>query len=279
MKPLWKRALLSLCLGGIALPVWADDPPGKEPPAKQEDKLSPAERFTAAKKAQTEASAAFDKLVAQYRKDKKPLNTKDKDFNEVYQARTKTNQALIMAANELLKSDAKSDLGFEAITTVISLSQPTPAIMKALAEHHTMHPKIGTLLSRLAFAPPSQDTKDFLRAVIEKNPSRDAKGNATFTLANILQRSNRNPNKNKDQVAADNAEAEKLFEKVLADYKDIKVGQMSLAERSESNLFEIRHLQIGNVVPDIEGEDTDGKKFKLSDYRGKVVMLDFWGHW
>jgi predicted Zn finger-like uncharacterized protein len=38
-------------------------------------------------------------------------------------------------------------------------------------------------------------------------------------------------------------------------------------------------LSVGKVVPDIEGEDIDGQKFKLSDYRGKVVVLDFWGHW
>jgi cytochrome oxidase Cu insertion factor (SCO1/SenC/PrrC family) len=38
-------------------------------------------------------------------------------------------------------------------------------------------------------------------------------------------------------------------------------------------------LQVGRVAPDIEGEDIDGEKFKLSDYRGKVVLLDFWGHW
>ena len=36
---------------------------------------------------------------------------------------------------------------------------------------------------------------------------------------------------------------------------------------------------IGNVAPDIVGEDIDGKRMKLSDYRGKVVVLDFWGHW
>ncbi|MFM7298716.1 MAG: peroxiredoxin family protein, partial [Planctomycetota bacterium] len=30
---------------------------------------------------------------------------------------------------------------------------------------------------------------------------------------------------------------------------------------------------------DFEATDTDGVKFKLSDYRGKVVMLDFWGFW
>jgi cytochrome oxidase Cu insertion factor (SCO1/SenC/PrrC family) len=37
--------------------------------------------------------------------------------------------------------------------------------------------------------------------------------------------------------------------------------------------------QVGQEAPEIEGEDIDGKQFKLSDYRGKVVLLDFWGHW
>ena len=30
------------------------------------------------------------------------------------------------------------------------------------------------------------------------------------------------------------------------------------------------------TAPEIAGTDQDGKEFKLSDYRGKVVMLDFW---
>ena len=32
------------------------------------------------------------------------------------------------------------------------------------------------------------------------------------------------------------------------------------------------------LPPDIEGEDQDGQRFKLSDYRGKVVLLDIWYH-
>ena len=36
---------------------------------------------------------------------------------------------------------------------------------------------------------------------------------------------------------------------------------------------------VGTIAPETEGQDIDGKKFKLSDYRGKVVMLDFWGNW
>jgi hypothetical protein len=38
-------------------------------------------------------------------------------------------------------------------------------------------------------------------------------------------------------------------------------------------------LEIGKEAPDIEGEDIDGVPFRLSDYRGKVVVLDFWGDW
>ena len=48
---------------------------------------------------------------------------------------------------------------------------------------------------------------------------------------------------------------------------------------AEGQLFEYRDLAIGKAVPDIEGEDTAGEQFKLSDYRGKVVLLDFWAHW
>ena len=37
--------------------------------------------------------------------------------------------------------------------------------------------------------------------------------------------------------------------------------------------------QIGYIAPEIVGKDLEGKEFKLSDYRGKVVMLDFWAGW
>jgi hypothetical protein len=36
---------------------------------------------------------------------------------------------------------------------------------------------------------------------------------------------------------------------------------------------------VGQPAPEIAGRDVDGKSFKLSDYRGKVVALDFWGFW
>jgi peroxiredoxin len=36
---------------------------------------------------------------------------------------------------------------------------------------------------------------------------------------------------------------------------------------------------VGKVALDITGEDIDGKKLRLSDHGGKVILLSFWGNW
>ena len=38
-------------------------------------------------------------------------------------------------------------------------------------------------------------------------------------------------------------------------------------------------FDIGKTAPEITGTDLEGKPMKLSEFRGKVVMLDFWGFW
>jgi len=38
-------------------------------------------------------------------------------------------------------------------------------------------------------------------------------------------------------------------------------------------------FEIGQVAPEIQGKDLDSKPMKLSEFRGKVVVLDFWGFW
>jgi len=53
----------------------------------------------------------------------------------------------------------------------------------------------------------------------------------------------------------------------------------ALLENAKSELYVVKHLSIGKVAPEIASADTNGVDFKLSDYRGKVVFLDFWGDW
>ena len=58
----------------------------------------------------------------------------------------------------------------------------------------------------------------------------------------------------------------------MTDYK-------TYGEVATHGLYELKNLNVGDVAPEISGEDLDGVAFNLSDYRGKVVLLDFWGHW
>jgi peroxiredoxin len=75
--------------------------------------------------------------------------------------------------------------------------------------------------------------------------------------------------------------AEKLFERVVADYADVKqyADVPEIGSVAKAALFEMRELQVGKTAPEITGKDVEKKQFKLSDYRGKVVVLIFCGHW
>jgi hypothetical protein len=80
------------------------------------------------------------------------------------------------------------------------------------------------------------------------------------------------------------AETQKLLEslrKLAADFPAAKVPRFNKTYQAwvAATIYTIEHLKLGEVAPDIEAPDLDGVAFKLSDYRGKVVMLDFWGYW
>ncbi|MEZ6197866.1 MAG: hypothetical protein R3F20_19420 [Planctomycetota bacterium] len=76
----------------------------------------------------------------------------------------------------------------------------------------------------------------------------------------------------KDRAAEDAALAEIL---ALAGREDAPADlKREIARTTTSYRF-----APGRPAPEIEGQDLDGAAFKLSDYRGKVVLIDFWGTW
>ena len=46
-----------------------------------------------------------------------------------------------------------------------------------------------------------------------------------------------------------------------------------------TTVYALQNLKVGGLAPEITAADLDGVEFKLSEYRGKVVLLDFWGYW
>ena len=49
----------------------------------------------------------------------------------------------------------------------------------------------------------------------------------------------------------------------------------------KSSLFGYQYggLNIGDIAPGFSIESPDGTSFKLSDFKGKIVLLDFWASW
>jgi len=51
------------------------------------------------------------------------------------------------------------------------------------------------------------------------------------------------------------------------------------APKSEPEPLQLAAVEVGRVAPDIDGEDMDGQRLHLADYKGKVVVLHFWANW
>ena len=112
-----------------------------------------------------------------------------------------------------------------------------------------------------------------LRAVREKNPNIEEKASATYGLGMVLF------GKSEGGDANALTESAQFFKEMTVTYKDIVVNGFKLSDQAASMLYEIENIQVGKPMPEIEGKDAEGMIFKLSDYRGKVAVVVFWGSW
>jgi RNA polymerase sigma factor (sigma-70 family) len=82
-----------------------------------------------------------------------------------------------------------------------------------------------------------------------------------------------------DALERDAARWYTLVRDKYGDLADPGRRNATLGEPAERGLFAMLHLGIGKEAPEIAGEDLEGKPLKLSDHRGKVVVLFFCGNW
>ncbi len=134
---------------------------------------------------------------------------------------------------------------------------------------------IALLCQRLHY---TDDSETLLRVLYTRGKRDEVRGVACLVLAQVLRRS-------ADQLATSDAraaanmhqESEKLFEEAADKYADVKTAfDGTVGRKAKNELFDLRYLSVGKVAPEVKGTDQDGKLFKLSDYKGKVVLLDFW---
>src|SRR5690606_32693298 len=64
------------------------------------------------------------------------------------------------------------------------------------------------------------------------------------------------------------------FQKFPPEYQQSHYGKIISAR-----IEELRATAIGTQVPEFTLTDINGKQLNLADFRGKYVLLDFWGSW
>ena len=114
-----------------------------------------------------------------------------------------------------------------------------------------------------------------LRTILEQNQDRYVRCVAQFALASVVQ-----------STAEDRQhEAEALFEQFRSEfdgkhafYKGQKVEEQ-LYKSAGDRLAELRTRGLGKPAPPTAGIDLDGNPMTLSEYRGRVVLLNFWATW
>jgi hypothetical protein len=154
---------------------------------------------------------------------------------------------------------------------------------RLLLEQHLNNPGIGSLCFyvRVKHVPA---TEQFLKGVIARHTNPAVRGQALYALGDYYgPRTWASPPREAEE-SQKLADAAKCYREVVDRYAEYKTpdGRARLGDNAARELVRIANLpllKVGKVAPEITGADLDGKPFKLSDYRGKVILLDFWGHW
>ncbi|HEV3342253.1 MAG TPA: redoxin domain-containing protein [Pirellulales bacterium] len=264
---MWRSLICCWAWLLLTTSIWADEPAEPKPSS-----ATPAEQYKAI---EAEFNAAQQEFVKLYREAKT-----NEERQKVAQEKSPSPLAYADRMFDLAKNHPDDPAAVDALTWVVMRAHGpvTDRAVEALGDHLDSD-RLSGVCQRLGAMGLTPRNERFLRQVLEKNKSHEVQAYACLSLAQALKRQAERGNANEIPAEKMLKEAEQLFERVVNDFGDVKTLRGTPAEGAESELFELRNLAVGKVAPEIEGEDLDGQPFKLSDYRGKVVMLDFWGNW
>ena len=177
------------------------------------------------------------------------------EFWPKYQALIKRSQGGVqvrarMAAMGLAQMGQKPALGDRLIADILRENRDLPDVAQ-----------LAMQLRYENYDPSKREKLNAQLATLARSRNASVRAAVLYVQAEIT--------KDKDARAA-----VPLYRQVLA-----KFPETSYAKRAQAAIYEAENLQIGMLAPEITGPDHEGNTFRLSEYRGKVVVLDFWGFW
>jgi peroxiredoxin len=212
----------------------------------------------------------------------KQVNPIQKKFNE-YQ------RPAADALAELIKANPSDPAVVEGIILYQGPMRRSLGIVirNILLNEHFANPALAKLcLPLLVHDDP--DAEFVLAAMASRHPIAEVRGVATYTLGAFYYRrtTRREPDRQLGEEERNRllSKAEQHFAEVVKQYATAKFpnSQTELGKHAALYLVRIKNapnLRPGKVAPEFVGTDLDGKPVKLADFRGKVIVLVYWGSW
>lgn len=252
----------------------------------EEKKSEPrAERLAKLKETSEEISQRYEKAEPE---DRKKIRDEAKELFFLNAGRA------LRIANEEPKDAVALEAAAFALEQLLSFGTAGEDLDKALniiAEYHLTDPKLRAALldKRTKRLPPllamiSQAAGDagqkFIKTVSEKAADHGVKGMSLYYLGTAAAES---ADATDDEAKAKELTAQAIdyFENAIKLAGNEKFGREgTLAKTVEEELVGLKTLAIGKPAPDVQATDLKtGDKVKLSNYKGKVVLLDVWATW
>ena len=141
------------------------------------------------------------------------------------------------------------------------------AISAAITTYHMANPKLAPVC--LAYASGSDPRSLALLEKIESShAAKTVQGVAALAIATRIRSLGDDPELMSKRL--------KLLRRAIIESADVEIQGVTVAKLAQDELYVIRNLTKGRVAPELVGVDSGSRPLKLSDYRGKVVVLLFW---
>ena len=280
-----------LVLLGMVLPLFAQDTTGKKAPTKPAQPIkspsSDVEKSEGQKKLDSlrnEFKKLQDDVIQEY-KDAKSPEEAQKLIPKIQKNLLKLpREEYAKKAIALSKTIKPSDQGsFDSLVFAMSMVSRgnNKEIMKQavdmIVKDHSKNLKMASVLGFIATSP---DGAAILEKIATKTDDRNIAGLAWYAVTENLQ--NEAGDVGPKQAEELNKRTEMIYEKLAKGYADVPManGRSTIGSTIKAALFELQNLSVGKVAPEVLCLNIDGdKEDKLSNYKGKVVVLDIWATW
>ena len=147
---------------------------------------------------------------------------------------------------------------------------PLSVVREAADRFHFTSPKIGPLSMALVIDN-GPKTRLFLEKVESTHPDLQVQGQAAMALALLSREMGNGGN-----IAQFKEQRIMWVRKAIIQADKVPYGGTTIGEIARSFIFAISHLEKGMEAPDILGWNVEEQAMRLSDSRGKPVMIVFW---